>query len=185
MPKPVRLFIGIFVGVLTATIVRSCLGGGVSVKDLQKHTVAGITAEFPGTPQPLKVDVPPEVKSKVLLMDSYQTQTRTFLAAVSRVVYAPGIEANLDGALDGSVSNVMTTQQMVKVSEQREAATVSGLPGKRFSVVFRKGSDEFEMQGVIATKGNAMWNGFAFFKKSDAKAREVAQRFVSSVTFTP
>lgn len=184
--KPLRIlggFVGALVGYFAVQAIFS--GGGVSVKDLRKVTIAGITAELPGTPEPLDIPLPPEIKSKVVSMETYQTLKKLFMAALSRVTYTPDIEANLDGAVEGSISNIMSKQQLTKVSEQRQPVTISGIAARRYSVLFSKGGDEFEMMGVLATKGPKMWNVFAFYKKGDSRFHDAAVRIVGSVEISP
>jgi hypothetical protein len=184
--KPLRL-LGSIVGALVGYFAVQAMfsGGGVSVKDLRKATVAGITAELPGTPEAITIPIPPEIKAKVVSMESYQTLKKTFLAALSKVTYTPDIDANLDGALEGSVSNIMLKQQLTKVSEQRQPVTLSGIPAQRYSVLFSKSGDEFEMLGVIATRGPTMWNVFTFCKKGDTRSHDAAARIISSVELHP
>jgi hypothetical protein len=183
--KPLRILGGAVGAVIGYLLVRAALGGGVSVHDLRKFTVAGITAEFPGNPERFEVPIPPEIRTKVVSMENYQTVKKDFMAAASKVIYTPDIEANIDGAVTGSISNIMSGQQLTKVSEQRRPVTVSGLAGLRFSAVFNKSGEEFEMNGVILGKGPTLWNVFAFSRKSDPAAHDAAVRIVGSVEIAP
>jgi len=183
--KPLRILGGAVGAVIGYLLVRAALGGGVSVHDLRKCTVAGITAEFPGTPERFEVPMPPELRTKVVSMENYQIVKRDFMAAASKVVYTPDIEANLEGALAGSISNTMSSHQLTKVSEQRQPATISGVAGLRFTVVFSKTGDEYEMNGVILGKGPTLWNVFAFSRKSDRAAHDAAVRIAGSVELVP
>lgn len=62
--KPLRILAGAGGAVIGYLLVRAALGGGVSVHDLRKCTVAGITAEFPGTPERFEVPIPPEIRAR-------------------------------------------------------------------------------------------------------------------------
>src|SRR5882672_1357493 len=119
MHRSGRIVAGLVAGLIAVVVVRGGCGGGVSVGDLKKVTLAGITVELPGTPEPLEIPIPPEIRNRVVSMESYQKVKRTFMAAVSRVTYTPDVQASVDGALDGSISNVMTAQHLVKRSDSR------------------------------------------------------------------
>lgn len=170
---------------IVASLAASCGGGEMSVTDLQKLTVAGITTELPGTPTALTLPIPPEVQAKIVSMESYQVLKRNYLTAITRVTYTPDIEASIDGAIDGSIQNVMAKQQLAKTSEERTPVTVSGMPGKRYSVGLSKGSEQFEMIGVIVAKGPKLWNVFTFLKKGGAKSHDAALRTASAVEIAP
>lgn len=176
--KPVLLFAVLLLGGCGA-------GDSVSAASLQRLTVAGISAELPGPLDPMNVPIPPEVQAKIVTMENFQKLKGNFMVVVQRVVYTPDIEASLDGALDGSISNIMNAQKMTKVSEQRPPTTVSGIPGKKYSVELSKGGDLYQMQGVIATKGPKLWNVFAFYKKGSSRYPETANKIVDSVQLTP
>src|SRR5437867_2512341 len=110
--RMVGILAGIVGALVGATVVRHTFKGGVSAKDLAPQTAAGISIQFPGTPEKLPLDIPPSVRSKVVSMENYQHKTRNFEALLSRVVYVEGVEANAEAALEGALSNVSLLQKM-------------------------------------------------------------------------
>src|SRR6516165_7707052 len=130
--KPLRIVAAVVGAMIGSFAVKAALSkGGVSVEDLKKYTTAGIVAELPGPPQPLEVPLPAEIRSKVVSMENFQVEKGNFLAALTRVVYTPDVEASLDGALKGALANAMSSQNMTKLSENRQPTTVSGVGGIR------------------------------------------------------
>ncbi len=182
--RPWILF-GILISAVSAVVTRSPFPtSGVSLKDLQKGTYVGVTVELLGTAAPFQIPVPAEIQGKVVSMENFQVLKKSFMSAISKVVYTPEIEANVDGAVEGSISNIMAKQGLTKLGDQRAPTTVSGLPSKRYLCQFTKDGTDFELKGVIAAKGPVLWHVFSFYKKT-SRAQDVSTRVLDSVSIAP
>src|SRR5579859_1863015 len=159
------VFIGATVGV--NAVFRSLLRGGAAVADLKKYTISGMSVELPGPPVPLPIPLPPEVKKLVVTMENVEAKKRNFESMVSKVVYTAGVVASADGAMNGAIANMMKSEQMTRVSENRTPVTISGLAGFRCSTVFNKAGDELEMQGIYLAKASTLWGVMVLYRKVD------------------
>jgi len=179
-------------GVVAALALLSCSAGlagcgpnGASPKDLKPWVLSGVTLQLPAKPEKMDITLPPEVRSKVLLMENHQVRLRNFEAGLSKVVYAPGIEANAEGALEGALSNVAKTQNMSRGALDKKAVTVSGLNGLRYTAQFKKSGQDVETQGMILAKASGLWQVFTVYLKSNSDSREAATKIVDSIQIVP
>jgi hypothetical protein len=184
--RSIRILAGV-VGAIAGfyAIQHGFRSGGVSVEDLKRYTIAGLSAELPAAPQPLTIPIPPEIAGKIISIENYEVKKRSFEAVVSRITYAADIEASAEGALDGSMANLMNVQKMTRLSQNRKPLTISGVSGLRYWAVFSKSGEELEMQGVVLTKGPVLWQLFVLFARSNTRSRDAAVRIADSVAMSP
>jgi hypothetical protein len=181
----VGIVAGIVGAIVGASVVRAVFKGGVSPKDLRPHAVAGLSIQFPAAPQKLEIELPAAVRSKILSTESYQYKARNFEAVLSRVVYVVGIQASPEGALEGALANVASSQSMTRVREDKKAVNVSGCDGLRFTALFSKSGKDVEAQGVILARGPSLWSVFVVYLKENSNSRETATLMVDSIRLAP
>jgi hypothetical protein len=159
--------------------------GGATVQDLKHYDLLGISAELASSPEPFEIPIPPEAQGKVLSIENQQAKRRNFESMVSRMVCAPGIQASAEGALNGAIQNIVTTQKLTLVSQERKPISLPEASGYRYTAVFRKGSEGLEMQGVILTKDAKLWQVFSVYLQANSESRETAARVADSVKLLP
>jgi hypothetical protein len=175
-------FIGATVGV--NVFMRSLFHGGAAVSELKQYTISGMSIALPSAPVPLPITLPPEVKSMVVTMENVEAKKKNFESMVTKVVYTAGIVASAEGAMNGAIANMMKSEQLTRVSENRTPAKISGLDGFRCSAVFSKAGEELEMQGVYLAKASTLWGILVLYRKDDSRSRDTALEIVASLSIT-
>ena len=176
---------GLIGAVVGSSIVKHTMKGGASPDDLKPYTAAGLSLQFPAPPEKFEVTLPANVRALVSSTENYQYKTRNFEAAISRVAYVSTVQANPEGALEGALSNVATSQSMERVSKEAKPVTLSDIQGLRFTAVFRKSGQNVEAQGIVLADGPALWQLFVVYLKDNAASRETATKMVDSVRIAP
>lgn len=181
--RGLRILAGVAIASLISYAFRGAFagGGGATLKDLKRADVLGLSVELPGLPLPLTVPIPPEAKNNIKSMEAVQVQKKNFEAGASRMMFAPGVELSLEGGLDGSIQEIVKKQGLSVVTQERKPVTISGIKGLRCTAVFRKGSNDLEMQTVILAKGTTSWMVFCLYLKNNNDSRATATRIHESI----
>ena len=166
-------------------LAAGCGKGGPSPDDLHSETTVGLTYLFPAVPEKFDIQIPPNIRSMVVSMENYRYQVRNFEAGVSKVTYVPTIQASADGAVEGCLSNVASSQVMTRGTTEKKPVQIGGCDGIRYAATFRKGSQDIESQGVILAKGAMMWQVFVIYLKDNANSKATATKILDSVQLTP
>lgn len=165
--------------------VRSYRARGIPAKDLKRHSVVGLSMEFPAEPKPKVWEVPPAVRGKIKSVDAVQVNLNRFDALASRVLYGPETPLTLETAFDAMIQNQRHKESILEIKSARVPAAVSGLNGYRYSTTLLKNGDELEHQGLFLFKDGTYFDVHILFPKASSESRATAARMIESIQVLP
>lgn len=150
----------------------------------KESTVAGIRLSAPATFREEPLELPAAVRDRVEKAEVHHANAGAVEVRVSRAVYVPGVEASLDGAVQGSVDEVSRAPGISGFRHTTAPARVSGKPATRVSANFAMRGQAARLEGLTVADGRTLYQVQALFPASD-RNEQIATRVLQSVALQP
>ncbi len=102
------------------------------------------------------MELPPEVSERIRAMDVWEWKGGANSISVARIEYA-GSELNLEGAVDGSISEIRRTATESGFTSTKSAASVDGLAAKRVEIKCLVSGTPIIHHGIVFAERAKMW----------------------------
>ena len=148
-------------------------------------SVVGLDVMLPAATEPEKNQVsmtPPADQPAVETFERYQITSNVLVVSVSRVVYKPGIELSLDGAVQGSLKAMATDPDVSDLRSSSTNALVSGQPAVRTRAFYtNEERQQLRMESLTFAAGQTLWQVIAVVPETD-RAEDTVNGILGSVT---
>jgi hypothetical protein len=130
-----------------------------------------------------EIPLPEAAKSLIDTMESYShLSDNGFKVMVSVANYKEGIEANLDGAIAGSVGEMQNMQGINDFKWDRIDTTISSLKGCIAIVNFKLLTYQMEVKLLTVCNKNIIYQVYTQYSKDDETGKKAADRILASAT---
>jgi hypothetical protein len=152
----------------------------VELRNWQTRNVAGVLLEAPGDLKPETLDIGP-VKKLLEKSEYYTFKTSGFEIGVTRSVFRPEIQLDIDGAVNGAVSNVSNLDGVQHLNHTVDSQSVSGKSARRISMNGERGDGRIYNQTLIILDGHTMYQTQVIYDSNNANAPSYAKRVIDSI----
>jgi hypothetical protein len=140
-----------------------------------------INIETPAILKLISIDVPEQVKQYIDKMSTYQFEHEALLIMTNTLQYKGDVAANLQGAANGSVTEMKKRDGIEDFTYIEKSITVSGQAAIIQSGSFRSGNDRLDFHNIITVKGNKMWQVFIAYNSGDEYGPKLKDKVVASI----
>lgn len=185
------IFYAVIAGVFGRELVRALFSNPGKYSESQQLTarsVAGLSMLTPSELTKYEITLTPQQRKisakMVKSMEIYKSSVTGFDLTVSHNVYKPDYEADIDGAIKGSIDQVSAAPGVITVEHSSANMVISEKPAKRVSVnVIRKTGKRQQIESLFISHASDLWNIQCMFDQSDQPASMAAKRILDSVRF--
>lgn len=198
-----KTWVGIFAGIFIVCFV----GFGTSYvlqefifPDLEKYQNSEWTTQTCGT-LGLQIESPIEMKSVSKLEDEIPAETMAYIEGMetyessvmnrklyimtNSIRYTPEINASLEGALKGTVTEMEKRPEVSDFKYDFSPVRKGDLQGVLITGKYKENDELYGYRVVIYTKGNVMWQVIVGYDYKDKFGYEISERIINSVSITP
>jgi uncharacterized membrane protein len=151
------------------------------------HTYAigdsGLSLSLPGPLEPQQIDVPRDIREVTSKMSVYRYDANGISIGVTAVAYAPGVTANLDGAINGALTNISRQAGDVRLTHSRNSVEIDGRSGAVVDFQIRGGRESTNGRGLFLTEANHAWIVVVAYVSDHALGPSFASRVIGSTSF--
>jgi hypothetical protein len=145
----------------------------------------GLSLSLPGPLEPQAIEIPEDVRQATAKLSVYKYDADGISIGVTEAVYAPGVHANLDGAINGALANISGRAGDGAVTHSRTDVQIDGRPGAVVGFQIRGGGEALDGSGLFLTKGNHTWIVIVVYEPDQTLGSAVASKVIGSATFGP
>lgn len=130
-----------------------------------------------------EIPLPEAAKNMIDTMESYaHLSDNGFKVMVSIAKYKEGIEANLEGAVAGSIGEIQKMQGISEFKWNREDTVVGSLKGTMSIVNFKLLTYPMEVKLLTVCDRNILYQIFTQYSKDDETGKKASEKITSSAT---
>jgi len=151
------------------------------------HTYAigdsGLSLSLPGPLEPQQIDIPGDIREVTSKMSVYRYDADGISIGVTDVAYAPGVRADLDGAINGALTNISRQAGEVRLTHSRNSVEIDGRSGAVVDFQIRGGRESTNGRGLFLTEANHAWIVVVAYVSDHALGPSFASRVIDSASF--
>lgn len=146
-----------------------------------------VEIETPVVLKAISLDLPPEASAAMLSMSNfaYGSYISGFSIIISTGMYQPGIEVDIDGAVNGVIQTLKAQKGVTNVSTQVADITVDGIAAKRIYGTLQADQKEMIFNAILIGEKDVLRQVIIARTKGDTYAEKMEQRILASVKLVP
>jgi len=128
-----------------------------SENQLSFFEIAGLNIKLPSRPALIDIDLPPELRSEINAFNLYEVDIGSTILSVVQIIYSIP-EASLDGAVEGSISEVRNLPGVDSFASSIESLSIDSLPARQVTKIYRMSGHSMSQYGLYFAQGNVLWH---------------------------
>jgi hypothetical protein len=142
----------------------------------------GLSLSLPGPLEPQSIDIPDGARQVTSKLSVYKCDADGISIGVTEAIYAPGVHADLDGAINGALATISGRAGEGALTHSRTDVQIDGRRGALVRFQVRGGSETMDGSGLFLTEANHAWIVMIVYEPDQALGSTFASKVIASAT---